>query len=99
MERIDTLNKASAELSKIAKQIQNTGDMQTISELERRGVENMRVIEAALAFSGREFYNVVQDQRRAVNAGTFKPKETVAKKEQVEAKKPSTKKSSAKKSK
>lgn len=91
MEKLETLKKSAEELLKIAKDIQSTGDMQTISELERRGVENLRVIEAAMAYAGIGLYDVVRTQRVAVSNGTFKPAKKETKK--PAAKKPATKKS------
>lgn len=93
MEKLETLNKSAEELVKIAKDIQSTGDMQTISELERRGVENLRVIEAAMAYAGIGLYDIVRKQRVLVNNGEFKPAKKPV------AKKPATKKPVSKKSK
>lgn len=93
MEKLETLKKASEELLKIAAEVQKTGKMETISELERRGVENLRVIEAAMAFAGRGLYELIQNQRRLVNTGQFVEKKAEPKKEAKPAKKPAAKKS------
>lgn len=92
MDKLETLKKSADELVKIAKDVQETGKMEEIDALERRGVEDMRAIEAALAYAGRGFYDIVQGQRRAITTGEFKPKAKATKAEEKPAKK-TTKKS------